>query len=240
MPDYDFTGREKETFVHDLFASAARRYDFLNGVMSLGRHKAWRRFAVRQLGLLPGGEALDVAAGTADFTVDLLRAAGPEGKVIGVDFCPPMLEIGAVKLRRLGLESGILSAANAEALPFPDGTFDCATIGFALRNVSSVKRTLREMARVVRPGGRVLTLEIVGPDSGLILPFWRLYFNRLAPVITGLLSGRKDAYRYLPASVERFRGRQELKATMEECGLVNVRMWNLALGAVCVHVGTRS
>jgi len=239
MTDSYSAGREKERYVEKLFASAAKRYDFLNSIMSLGRHRAWRRFAARQCRLEAGQRALDVAAGTGDLSLELLKEVGPGGTVCGVDFCMPMLQMGARKLVKAEGRA-ILAAANAEKLPFPDGAFDCAAIGFALRNVADVRAVISEMTRVVRPGGRVVSLEIFGPEAGWFLPFWKLYFGRIVPVAARMLGGGKEAYRYLPASVERFCSRRELKLVMEECGLCDVKIWNLALGAVCVHVGTRT
>lgn len=239
MPKSTYTGRDKELYVERLFASAASRYDLLNNLMSFRRHRAWRRFAVRCAGIGPGSKALDVAAGTADFTLDLIKVVGPNGLAVGIDFCMPMLRLGYDKLQTAGEEQPALSMANAEKLPFADDCFDCATVGFALRNVASVEAVLAEMTRVVRPGGRVISMEITGPDSLLVRPLWRLYFCRFVPWAVGLFGGSKEAYHYLPDSVERFYSSRELKEVMEGCGLVDVWMRGFALGAVCLHVGTK-
>lgn len=239
MCEFKCEGREKEIYVERLFASAASKYDLLNAVISLGRHRSWRKYAVSQAGIESGARALDVACGTADFAMELLRRIGPDGLAVGVDFCLPMLRLGAEKAGRSEATQLQLLAANAERLPFPDNSFDCATIGFALRNVASVRRTLAEMTRVVRRGGRVVSLEIIGPEFRPAMPFWRLYFFRIMPAIASLLGGQKEAYHYLPRSVERFHRRQELKEEMELCGLMDVQVRSLALGTVCLHVGTK-
>lgn len=239
MPKSTYTGRDKELYVERLFASAAWRYDLLNNLMSFGRHRAWRKFAVRSAGIGPGSKALDVAAGTADFMLELKRIVGPIGLVVGIDFCLPMLRLGNDKLKAAGEEEPALSLANAEKLPFADNCFDCATIGFALRNVACVESVLAEMTRVVRPGGRVLSVEITGPDSPLVRPMWRLYFNHFVPWAGGVFAGNKDAYRYLPDSVERFYSSEELTRIMESCGLAEVCVRRFALGAVSLHVGTK-
>jgi demethylmenaquinone methyltransferase / 2-methoxy-6-polyprenyl-1,4-benzoquinol methylase len=239
MPKSTYTGRDKELYVARLFASAASRYDLINNLMSFGRHRAWRRFAVTCAGIGPGSKALDVAAGTADFTLDLTKVVGPNGLAVGIDFCLPMLRLGYDKLQAAGEEQPALSLANAEKLPFADDCFDCATIGFALRNVASVETVLAEMTRVVRPGGRVVSVEITGPDSPLVRPVWQIYFNRFVPLAVGLFGGNKEAYHYLPDSVERFYSSRKLTNIMENCGLAEVRVRRFALGAVSLHVGTK-
>ena len=239
MPKFNLEGEEKEAYVEGLFASIASRYDLLNTVMSFGRHRAWRRQAVALAGIETGSTVLDVATGTGDFALDLYRAVGPDGRVVGVDFCSLLLKLAGENLRGVGVAHPTFLVANAERLPFADATFDCATIGFALRNVADVQNTIAEMARVVRSGGRVLSVEITGPDSRVVRPFWRLYFNRVVPVVGGLLGSAKEAYTYLPESVERFYTRQGLKELMKNCGLIDVWVKSFALGTVSLHVGTK-
>jgi len=231
-------GPTKERYIEDLFAAIAPRYDFLNTIISFNRHKAWRRFAVRLARLSPGAAALDVAAGTGDFAIELARAVGPEGRVTAIDFCEPMVEIGRRKT------SGLQPAVNwviggAMSLPFASDTFDCAVIGFALRNVASVPRVISEMTRVVKPGGRVVSLEINRPTSALLSPFWGLYFYRLVPAVAKAFGGKREPYRYLPMSVKRFYSRQELVDIMINTGLSDVRVHNLTMGVVCAHVGVK-
>ncbi|MHB0912479.1 MAG: class I SAM-dependent methyltransferase [Armatimonadota bacterium] len=225
----------KEEYIERLFASIAPRYDLVNSVLSLGMHKRWRRFAAAQCGLAPGGSAIDVAAGTLDLSIELSRLVGPEGRVVAVDFCAPMLDLGRAKLAKRGIENIETVHGNAESLP--DGCFDAATIGFALRNVESVDRTLSEMARVVRPGGRVISLELARPEHPLLARFYDAY-SRLVPVVGGLMR-KREPYEYLPASIARFHSRRELAGLMERAGLSDIRIYDLAGGAATVHVGTK-
>jgi demethylmenaquinone methyltransferase / 2-methoxy-6-polyprenyl-1,4-benzoquinol methylase len=203
----------------------------------MGLHHRWRRFAVRECRFPPGGRALDVAAGTGDFAIETVAAGGT---AVGVDLCEEMLREGRRKLERLGLEGRVrLVAGEAEALPVPDGRFDSATIGFGLRNVTDVDRTFAEMARAVRPGGRVVALEIAKPRSPLLRPLFFFYFYHLSPWVARALGGDPQAYRYLPESLKTFKSREELCESMRRAGLEEVRCHDLSGGMVCVHVGTR-
>ena len=246
-------GSEKERYINRLFATIAPRYDLLNSVISLGNHKRWRKTAVRMSGLTKGGKALDAATGTGDFAIDLARVAGESGMVVGIDFCLPMLEIAARKIgerstrhaepveaRRMSGESPItLAAANAESLPFESESFDCATIGFALRNVSSVPATIAELARVVKPGGRVVSLEMVRPTAPILTPLWRMYFFKVMPALARIFGAEGEAYDYLPRSVARFYSREELAEVFRDSGLSNVTARGLMLGLVCIHMGIK-
>ena len=231
---------EKEAYVERLFSSIATRYDLINTVLSLTRHKAWRRFAVSKTGTAPGGRALDVCCGTGDFAFELARAVGPGGSVIGVDFSTPMLEVARRKAARRRLDQVGFVPANVCALPFADDSFDCVTVGFGLRNVASIEAALGEMARVTRPGGKVVSLEILGVRSSFAAIPWRLYFDFLAPRAARVLRGRREAYEYLARSVRGFASHEELAAEFAGCGLRDVVSYDLALGAVCVHVGTKT
>ncbi|MDO8586386.1 MAG: ubiquinone/menaquinone biosynthesis methyltransferase [Armatimonadota bacterium] len=231
--------RAKEQYVERLFASIAARYDLLNSVISFNRHKSWRRFAVKAAGLAPGNMALDVAAGTGDFSFELAGAVGGSGEVVALDLCPPMIEIGRRKAARRGAANVRWTVGNAADLPFRAETFDCAVIGFALRNVANVQRTIEEMTRVVKRGGRVISLEIIRPTSRLFRPLWAVYFNGLLPGIAGIFGGKREAYTYLPESVKRFYSRQELSQIMLDAGLTDVRVHALTMGVVCAHVGVK-
>jgi len=229
---------DKDRRVREMFASIADRYDLLNSVLSFRRHKAWRRAAVRMAGLHPGGRALDVCTGTADFAIDLYRAVGPSGHVLGSDFCAPMLRLGRRKADAASGGRIALTLGDAMRLPCASGVFDCVTVGFGIRNVSDIAQAFREMARVARPGGRVVCLEFNRPQN----PFWRavcdLYELRVLPLVGGLLS-RRDAYTYLPESIQAFPGRRELAALMEQAGLRDIQVRDLNFGSVCIHVGTK-
>lgn len=220
-----------------MFGRVARGYDRLNSVLSMGLHHSWRRFAVREAQLPPDGLALDVATGTADFALELTRRGG---RALGVDNCEPMLREAASKLERLGLQRQIhLAAADAESLPVPDASFDGATMGFALRNVGDIDAAFAEMTRAVRPGRKVVALEIARPRNPLLRPLFFLYFYHLSPWVARLLGGDAEAYQYLPNSLKAFRSRDELCASMQRAGLVDVHYHDLSGGMVCVHVGTR-
>jgi demethylmenaquinone methyltransferase/2-methoxy-6-polyprenyl-1,4-benzoquinol methylase len=188
-------------------------------------------------GVRVGETAIDVATGTGDFAIDLARAVGDSGRVVATDFCEPMLEVAKVKTERH--RSIELALANAESLPYEDNTFDCATIGFALRNVASVQAAITEMARVIKPGGRVVSLEMVRPTRPVITPLWRLYFFRVMPRLAQTFGAKREPYDYLPESVARFHSREELAEVFRDCGLVEVTSRALMLGLVCIHMGIK-
>jgi demethylmenaquinone methyltransferase/2-methoxy-6-polyprenyl-1,4-benzoquinol methylase len=229
----------KEDFIRGLFASIAPRYDLLNSILSFNRHKSWRAFAVRQCGLSPGDAAIDVGAGTLDFAIELSKAVGESGRVVAVDFCRPMFEIGLPKLRKRGIANISLVEGNAECLPLPSNSFRAATIGFVLRNVQSVERTIAEMTRVVQPGGKVVCLELAKPRGRLFGPVHSAYFYRILPFIGGIVNRRREPYEYLPASLKDFCSREELTGIMEKEGLGDIRVYDLTGGVVAVHVGTK-
>lgn len=231
----------KEKRIHAMFSSIAHRYDFLNTLLSFNRDKYWRRFAVEKAELKEGQSAIDVATGTGELALELAKVAGATGRVVGVDFCEEMLEKAKDKIRSTDYREAIeLIAENARNLPFKDNTFDCATIGFALRNVESVRETLREMRRVVKPGGRVVSLEFTQPESRLFGKLYSFYSFRILPFVGGVFSGRRDAYAYIPSSVLSFPSKEKLKAMMDEVGLKDVKVYTLTGGIVAVHVGVKA
>ena len=226
------SGEAKEVYVRAMFGRIARHYDRLNRLLSAGRDVAWRRLAADLASLAPGGLALDVATGTGDLAIELARRA-PAGRVVGLDFSPPMLELAQVKVQRAGL------AGRLEFLPFTEATFDAVTTGFSLRNVTSLPQLCAEMRRVVRPAGRVVCLEIARPEHPLVQRLYLAYFYRLAPLIGGLLSGDRQAYRYLPDSLTGLPSPEGFKALLEAAGLRQVHYRHLSLGAAAIHVGVR-
>lgn len=230
-------GSEKERYVRRLFGLVAPKYDLMNSVISFGKHKGWRKLAVRMAELKPGEMAVDAATGTGDFALELASAVGETGLVVGTDFCQPMIDLAAGKLA--GEKTIELVTANAESLPFASNTFDCATIGFALRNVASVPATITEITRVIKPGGRVISLEIVGPHLRILQPLWKLYFFRVMPWLVSLFGAEREPYDYLPDSVARFYSREELADIFRDCGLVDIKIRNLTFGTVCIHMGTK-
>ncbi|HUW63870.1 MAG TPA: bifunctional demethylmenaquinone methyltransferase/2-methoxy-6-polyprenyl-1,4-benzoquinol methylase UbiE [Spirochaetia bacterium] len=239
MADLDQRGQRKEEYVHRMFSAIAGRYDLINTVMSLSRDKLWRRFAVDQMALGPGDRALDVACGTAMLSREVARAVGPGGQVVGVDFCAPMLEVGRQNLDRWGLATQVsLVEGDAMQLPFADSEFAGAVSGFALRNVPDIPQVLAEMARVVRPGGRVVTLEFARPRLPVFRELYYLYFNCLVPLVGRLVSGTSGPYRYLPQSLKGFPHQREIAKIFSSVGLQDVRYFELMGGTVAVHVGT--
>jgi demethylmenaquinone methyltransferase/2-methoxy-6-polyprenyl-1,4-benzoquinol methylase len=217
------------------FADVARRYDTLNHLMSLGQDRRWRQIAAETVHLPHGGRVLDVGVGTGDMAL-ALQHRWPGSTVVGLD---PTLEMMRVGQRKPGAETVRWTQGDGLRLPFPDSYFDAVTSAFLLRNVPDVPSALAEQCRVVRPGGRVVCLEMTWPRTPVLGPLFQFYFANLMPHITGILSGQPAAYRYLPRSVQRFMAPEELKGTMERVGLQNVRYRILMLGTVALHVGER-
>lgn len=229
----------KQDFVRALFDVIAPRYDLLNGLLSLRLHRHWRRVAADQAALHPGDRALDVCTGTADFALELARRVGRSGQIVGTDFSLPMLRLGADKARRHAGGDVRLALADTQQLPFSDGVFDAVTVAFGIRNVADPARSIAEMARVTRPGGRVVLLEFNRPTNPAIAAAFRLYSFGVMPRLGGLLAGQRAAYTYLPASVQAFASREDLTAMMRRAGLTQVHVIDLHLGIVVVHCGLK-
>jgi demethylmenaquinone methyltransferase/2-methoxy-6-polyprenyl-1,4-benzoquinol methylase len=223
----DFAGQ-----VNRMFDRVAGRYDALNSVMTAGLHHRWRERAADRAGLKPGDAALDVCCGTGDLALALRRRVGGAGRVAGVDFAAEMLAVARRKSAEVEWIEG-----DALALPFADGAFAAATVGFGMRNLPDHGAGFAEMARVVRPGGRVVCLELTEPPA-LIAPFSRLWSDRMVPLLGRLVAGDADAYRYLPASIHAFPRAAELARVMVAAGLVDVRHARLFPGVVALHAGT--
>lgn len=234
-------GGEDGDAVRRMFGGIAPRYDLLNRLLSVGRDRYWRREAVAQAHLPPGGLALDVCTGTADVALELARQFPSARSIIGVDFCLPMLRLGAKKVARVGLTHRIrLHAGSAEALPFTADTFDATTVAFGIRNLIDPRRGLAELNRVLRPGGRGIVLEFAVPQGRLFARPYRFYFHRVLPWLGGLISGDRAAYSYLPASVSAFPSPRDLARLMEEVGFHDVRFRPLTGGIVTLYVGRKS
>ena len=233
-------GTLEETQVRAMFDRIAGLYDRMNTVMTAGLHHAWRRRAADLAALTAGDRALDVATGTGDLAFELSARVAPGGEVIASDFSERMLEIARAKAsagRREGAGVGLrFDSANALSLPYADDEFDAATVGFGARNFSDLDRGLQEMTRVVRPGGRVVVLEMTTPQRPPLSTFFRLWFDKAVPVL-GRLAGDPEAYDYLPSSVRRFPGPSELAAVMSRAGLHEIRYILTAGGIIALHVG---
>ncbi|MBA3804486.1 MAG: bifunctional demethylmenaquinone methyltransferase/2-methoxy-6-polyprenyl-1,4-benzoquinol methylase UbiE [Acidobacteria bacterium] len=224
-----------------MFAGIAARYDLLNHLLSGNTDQRWRRLVARRLqGALEieGARALDVACGTGDLSLAIAQATG--ARVIGTDFCRPMLEIAARK-KIAGAESAIpFVEGDALRLPFADGTFEAVSIAFGLRNLASVEGGLKELWRVLKPGGRVAVLEFSSPVIPGFRALFQFYFTRVLPRIGGAISGSRGAYEYLPDSVSRFPDQERLAALMRGVGFDEVEYQNLTGGVAALHMGTRS
>jgi demethylmenaquinone methyltransferase/2-methoxy-6-polyprenyl-1,4-benzoquinol methylase len=221
------TGRLPSQGVRRMFDRIAPVYDAMNRVMTAGLDRRWRAATVRET-VRPGDRVLDACCGTGDLAV-AAHAAGA-GRVLGVDFSEPMLERARRKAPQLEWVRG-----DVLALPFEDGSFDAAVVGFGIRNVEDLEAALRELRRVLRAGGRLGILEITTP-RGVLAPFFRLWFDRAVPLLGRLVPGG-EAYTYLPASVRRFPGPGELRDLLEACGFGSVRVRLFAGGIVALHTG---
>ncbi|MGI8622709.1 MAG: ubiquinone/menaquinone biosynthesis methyltransferase [Solirubrobacteraceae bacterium] len=214
--------------VRAMFDRIAGVYDIMNSIMTAGLHHRWRDRAADLAGLRPGGRALDVATGTGDLAIELARRLGDAGEIVGSDFSEGMLDRARAKAPALRWEW-----ADALRLPYADDAFDAATVGFGARNFADLEQGLREMTRVVRPGGRVVVLEITTPTTPPLSTFFRLWFDRVVP----LLGRFDDAYTYLPSSVRRFPGPEALAGVMARVGLADVRWVLTAGGIIALHHG---
>ena len=226
------TGSLDEPQVRAMFDRIAGLYDRMNSVMTAGLHHEWRRRAADLADLSPGDRALDVATGTGDLALELAARVAPGGEVVGIDFAEKMLELARAKAGETNVR---FETGNALALDFPDGAFDAATVGFGARNFSDLDLGLAEMARVVRPGGRVVVLEITTPRRPPLSTFFELWFDHAIPALGRVVDSQ--AYSYLPLSVRRFPGPDELAAIMWRCGLRQIRYVLTAGGIIALHVG---
>lgn len=250
-------GTLEEGQVRLMFDRIAGLYDRMNGLMTAGLHHVWRRRAADLAAVGPGSRVLDVATGTGDLALELARRVAPGGEVVGCDFSDAMLELARGKAGAGGVpgtsgvptaaSGGVPSAAsggvpvrfewaNALNLPYADGEFDAATVGFGARNFSDLQRGVAEMARVVRPGGKVVILEITTPQRPPLSTFFELWFDRAVPLL-GRVAGDPDAYSYLPSSVRRFPPPEGLAEVMAACGLRDIRYVITAGGIIALHVG---
>jgi len=225
--------------IRNMFGTIAPRYDFLNRLLSLGVDQRWRRFAVSRVKHADGGPILDVATGTGDIALAIASATPPSVNIVGIDFCREMVDLGREKVASSPYAERIkLEVAPCEAIPYPDDTFESATIAFGIRNVVDREVGLREMCRVLKPGGRVVVLEFSTPVWPPFRALYHFYFLKLLPRIAGLFS-KFSAYRYLPASVMEFPSREEFQAIMGRAGFKNARHIDLTGGIATVYLGEK-
>jgi len=231
---------EKRRRVAKVFDSVAGNYDLMNDAMSLGIHRVWKRFAVEQTGARPGQRILDLAGGTGDLAARLARLVGPAGEVVVGDINASMLQVGRERLLDRGIAGNVrFVQANAECLPFPNGSFDCITIAFGLRNVTDKQKALESMFSTLKPGGRLLVLEFSKPSLPGLAPLYDLYSFRVLPAMGRLIARDADSYRYLAESIRMHPDQETLKAMMEQAGFEDCEYFNLSGGIVALHRGFR-
>jgi demethylmenaquinone methyltransferase/2-methoxy-6-polyprenyl-1,4-benzoquinol methylase len=223
--------------VRAMFDRIAGLYDLMNSVMTVGLHHRWRARAADLAAVGPGSRVLDVATGTGDLAIELAGRVAPDGAVVASDFSERMLEQGRAKLRTSSAAAIVrFEWGDALALPYDNSSFDAATVGFGARNFADLEGGIGEMVRVVRPGGRVVILEITTPTRPPFSTFYGVWFDRIVPVL-GRLAGDSSAYSYLPHSVRRFPGPPELAASLVRCGLEQVHYLLTAGGCIAIHAG---
>jgi demethylmenaquinone methyltransferase / 2-methoxy-6-polyprenyl-1,4-benzoquinol methylase len=224
--------------VQGMFGRVASRYDLLNSVMTAGLHHSWRKRAADRAELRPGDSALDVCCGTGDLALELADRVAPGGSVVGCDFSEPMLDLARDKAHARNAGGVRFEWADALSLPYDAGRFDAVTVGFGVRNLADLDRGLRETARVLRPGGRLVVLEITQPTRPPLSTFFSLWFDRVVPLL-GALSEQSEAYSYLPESVRSFPGPHRLAELMDGAGLERIRWTVLAGGIIAIHSGVQ-
>jgi demethylmenaquinone methyltransferase / 2-methoxy-6-polyprenyl-1,4-benzoquinol methylase len=230
-------GETRAQRVGDLFATIARRYDLLNDLQSFGLHRLWKRRVTALAAVKPGDRALDLCCGTGDIAFAL---AGQGADVTGLDFSQKMLEVAAHRLEKSNCKALKFIQGDAQLLPFPDSSFDAITVGYGLRNLSNLETGLREMVRVAKPGGRIVSLDFGKPANAL----WRsLYFTHLrcsVPLVGLLFCGRADAYAYIFESLKHYPAQWGVAEKMRELKLTNIRIINLVGGAMAINFGQKA
>ncbi|NRD80576.1 demethylmenaquinone methyltransferase [Bacillus sp. BRMEA1] len=231
--------QSKEQRVHHVFEKISDNYDKMNSVISFQQHIRWRKDTMKRMNVQPGSKALDVCCGTADWTIALADATGPTGEVTGLDFSNNMLKVGEEKIKRLGLKQVKLIQGNAMELPFPDNSFDYVTIGFGLRNVPDYLQVLKEMFRVLKPGGIAVCLETSQPTLIGYRQLFFIYFRFIMPLFGKLFAKSFNEYSWLQESARDFPGMKELARLFEQAGFSDVKYKSYSGGAAAVHIGNK-
>ncbi len=231
--------QSKEERVHGVFEKIYKNYDQMNSVISFQRHKAWRKDTMKRMNVQPGQKALDVCCGTADWSIALADAVGPTGKVIGLDFSQNMLQIGHEKVKQLKVNNLELIHGNAMKLPFEDQSFDFVTIGFGLRNVPDYLQVLKEMHRVLKPGGKAVCLETSQPTLPVFKQFFSLYFRYVMPLFGKVFAKSYKEYSWLQESARDFPGMKELASMFKDAGFDKVEIKPYTGGVAAMHLGVK-
>ncbi|MFH1288402.1 MAG: bifunctional demethylmenaquinone methyltransferase/2-methoxy-6-polyprenyl-1,4-benzoquinol methylase UbiE [bacterium] len=230
----------KYKYVRKMFDSIAPSYDLMNTVASFGIHHLWRKKAVKLAGVRPGNTALDICCGTGDFSIALARAVGSNGKVDGLDFSSEMIKKAKEKIKKTNFAKIVsYQEGNAEQLPFSDNSFDFCTASCGIRNLTDLERGFAEMRRVIKHGGRVVCLDLGHPEIPIFRSIYTFYFFKIVPFLGRIVSNQKEAYTYLPHSLNTFPTQDKLKRLMEKVGLKEVRYWNLFGGVMAIHIGIK-
>jgi demethylmenaquinone methyltransferase/2-methoxy-6-polyprenyl-1,4-benzoquinol methylase len=236
----DVRSEEKASKVADVFHSVASKYDVMNDLMSLGIHRVWKRLTIESSGVRPGHKVLDIAGGTGDLTMQFSKRVGEQGQVVLADINSSMLNVGRDRLIDQGFGGNIeFVQANAEALPFPDNYFNCVSIAFGLRNVTDKDKAIASMARVLKPGGRLLILEFSKPSSQLLSSIYDKYSFTALPLMGKLITNDSESYKYLAESIRMHPDQETLKGMMENAGFANCRYHNMTGGIVAMHTGIK-
>ena len=231
---------QKASQVAEVFHSVAGKYDLMNDLMSMGIHRLWKRFTIELSGVRPGYQVLDIAGGTGDLTMKFSDLVGQEGKVVLADINASMLQVGRSRLTDRGYAGNIeYVQADAEHLPFPDNSFNLVSIAFGLRNVTDKDQALRDMTRVLKPGGKLMVLEFSKPTNPLLSKVYDTYSFTALPLMGQLIAGDSDSYKYLAESIRMHPDQETLKGMMEAAGLVNCKYYNMTGGIVALHVGIK-
>lgn len=231
---------QKAGQVAEVFHSVAGKYDMMNDLMSMGIHRLWKRFTIELSGVRPGHQVLDIAGGTGDLTMKFSDLVGASGKVVLADINASMLQVGRGRLVDRGYAGNIeYVQADAEHLPFPDNTFNAVSIAFGLRNVTDKDQALRDMERVLKPGGKLMVLEFSKPTNPLLNKAYDMYSFNALPLMGQLIAGDSESYKYLAESIRMHPDQDTLKGMMEQAGLVNCKYYNMTGGIVALHVGIK-